>query len=151
MSHMVQNQKQSAVLSSEEGATHRRTPNPEAILRPARRRFTAKFKLELLEEIGRCVSAEERGAILRREGLYSSQICEWRKARGAGALSALSRKRGRRPTQSPQGKQVEQLEAENKRLKARLTEAETIIDIQKKVSEILGNKIHRTDQDEERS
>ncbi len=123
--------------------TPEQTPNPEAVIRSGRRRFTADYKLKMLKEIDQCSSVDESGAILRREGLYSSQICEWRKARTAGALSALSKKRGRHVKKSPQEVQIEQLKKETERLRSKLDEAEAIIDIQKKVSEILGNKIQR--------
>lgn len=154
--HIQEHENQSAPSATEEGrrptgvaegASRQSSPqsaksaNPEVIIRSARRRFTATYKLSILEEMDRAATGTERGAIMRREGLYSSQICEWRKARSNGALSALSKKRGAKPKHSPQDKQIELLKAENKRLQAKLAEAEAIVDIQKKVSEILGNKI----------
>ena len=156
MSQFTQKQENQVALSATEGGRRatgvaesaaRQSPkpaDPEAIIRPARRRFTAEYKLAILEEIDRCTTSTERGAIMRREGLYSSRISEWRKSRSAGALSALSKKRGRHPKRSPQEKQIELLKAENKHLQAKLAEAEAIVDIQKKVSEILGNKIRTT-------
>lgn len=125
-----------------------KAPNPEAVIRPARRRFTAKYKMELLDTYERCSTPEERGAFMRKEGIYSSQIANWRKARKAGSLGALSQKRGRTATSTPQDEQIAQLKAENQRLKDRLAEAETINDIQKKVSEILGNRIKTPDRSE---
>ena len=121
-----------------------KVPEPETVIRPARRRFTAAFKLSILDEIDRCQTSTERGAVMRREGLYSSQISEWRKSRSAGALSAFSKKLGRPLKRSPQEEQLELLKAENKRLQAKLDEAEMINDIQKKVSAILGIKIQKT-------
>lgn len=118
-------------------------PEPEAIVSPARRRLTAQYKLDILKEIDHCDSVDHVGALLRREGLYASQICRWRKARKSGALDALSKRRGRPIKKSPQEKQIEELKAETKRLQAKLEEAGAIIDIQKKVSEIFGNKIQR--------
>ena len=160
MSQFIQKQENQVALSATEGGRRptgvaesavRQPPtqssqpsDPEAIIRPARRRFTAEYKLAILEEIDRCRTSTERGAIMRREGLYSSRISEWRKSRSAGALSALSKKRGRHPKRSPQEEQIELLKAENKHLQAKLAEAEAIVDIQKKVSEILGNKIRTT-------
>jgi len=119
------------------------TPEPEAIVSPARRRLTAHYKLDILKEIDHCDSVDHVGALLRREGLYASQICRWRKARKSGALDALSKRRGRPIKKSAQEKQIEELKAETKRLQAKLEEAGAIIDIQKKVSEIFGNKIRK--------
>jgi len=118
-------------------------PDPEGRIRPSRRRLTAQYKLEILKEIDHSSSLDHVGAILRREGLYSSQVCTWRKARKSGALDALSKKRGRPIKKSPQEKQIEELKAKTKRLQAKLEEAAAIIDIQKKVSEIFGNKIQK--------
>ena len=115
-------------------------PNPELVVRPARRQFTAQYKLDVLNALDRA-SPEEHSAIMRREGLYSSRIHEWRKARSKGSLSALGAKRGRPVRLSPQEKQIEELKRENLRLKKNLSQAEAIIDIQKKVSEIFGKKI----------
>jgi len=78
------------------------------------------------------LSPEEHGAILRREGLYSSHLTEWRRERERGALEALERKRGRKPTRNPCSEEVEKLRRENAELKRRLEQAETIIDVQKK-------------------
>src|SRR5271154_3339563 len=83
-----------------------KTPNPEAVIRPARRRFSAKYKMEILDAYDRCTNPEERGSLMRREGLYSSQISNWRKARSSGSLSALSQKRGRPKTKTPQEEQI---------------------------------------------
>lgn len=128
-----------------------KAPNPEAVIRPARRRFSAKYKMEILDAYDRCATPEERGSLMRREGLYSSQISNWRKARSSGALSALSQKRGRPKTRTPQEEQIALLKAENQRLKDRLAEAEIINDIQKKVSALLGNRIKKPSQKEENS
>jgi len=135
----------------EDSSTPLATPNPEVIVRHAKRRFTAKYKMEILDAYDRCRSAEERGSLMRREGLYSSHLSNWRKARSVGALSALSQKRGRRQTRTPQDEQLALLKAENQRLQEQLSEAETIIDIQKKVSEILGNRIKRPNNNGESS
>ena len=120
------------------GPAMAKAPNPEAKFPERRRRFTAKYKLAILDAYDRCSTPEERGALLRREGIYTSNIAQWRRARKAGALGALAQKRGRPTTRTPQGQKIAQLEAENKRLQQRLDQAETIIEIQKKVSELLG-------------
>ena len=135
----------------ENSSTPLTTPNPEAIIRRARRRHTAKYKMEILDAYDRCATTEERGFLMRKEGLYSSHISYWRKARSEGALSALSQKRGRRQTRTPQDEQLTLLKAENQRLQEQLSEAETIIDIQKKVSEILGNRIKKPNNNGESS
>jgi transposase len=113
-------------------------PDPQVAAKPQRRRFTAEFKLEVLREADRCTELGSIGALLRRHGLYSSLLTTWRRERDQGALQQLERKRGRKSTRHPLDERVAQLEKENRRLQRRLHQAETIIDIQKKVAEILG-------------
>ena len=104
-----------------------------------RRRFSAEYKLRVLQEADACSEPGEIGALLRREGLYSSHLGVWRRQRDEGTLQGLSRKRGRKAKpKNPLLKKVAELERENARLKSRLMQAETIIDVQKKVSQILG-------------
>ena len=91
-------------------------PDPELVERPQRRRFTAEYKLRILREAEACSRPGEVGALLRREGLYSSILSEWRKQRDAGSLQALSRPRGR--------KAPHPLEAENAKLRRRAERAE---------------------------
>jgi transposase len=111
--------------------------------RPKRRHFSAKEKLAILKEVDACTEDGGIGAILRREGIYSSYLTEWRFQRDAGALSALSKKRGRKTTRSPLADENERLRREVSRLEQRLEQAETIIEVQKKVSEILGIPLKR--------
>jgi transposase len=113
-------------------------PDPQVAAKPQRRRFTAEFKLEVLREADRCTEPGSIGALLRRHGLYSSLLTTWRRERDQGALQQLERKRGRKSTRNPLDERVAQLEKENRKLHRRLHQAETIIDIQKKVAEILG-------------
>lgn len=115
-------------------------PNPEVPEKKPRRRFTAKYKLRILSEIDASTHPGDIGAILRREGLYYSNITTWRRQRREGALKGLSpKKRGRKKRQiSPESKRIAELEHENHRLTSKLKQAETIIDVQKKISEILG-------------
>ncbi len=122
------------------------TPNPEVDARPRRRRFTAEYKLSILEQADSCEPGEV-GALLRREGLYSSHLSEWRRARREGALGALSKKRGRKRTRrrDPVAKENERLRRENAKLRGRLEQAEVIIEVQRKVSEILGIPLKSTD------
>jgi transposase-like protein len=108
-------------------------PNPEVQERPKRRRLTAEYKLQILREADACTETGEIGALLRREGLYASQLTEWRRLRDQAMLG--SGKRGRKP--SPHERRIAELEHENKKLSHRLKQAELIISVQKKVSEIL--------------
>jgi transposase len=106
-------------------------PAPELVDRPVRRRFTAEYKLGILREAEACTRPGEVGALLRREGLYSSILSEWRKQRDAGSLQALSRPRGRKPPHP--------LEAENATLLKRAQRAETELQKARRVIEVQGN------------
>ena len=122
-------------------------PDPEVAERAARRRFTAEYKLRVLHEADACAGAGELGGFLRREGLYSSHLTTWRRQREQGTLAALSpKKRGRpAPPGSPLARRVAELEREKARLEGRLKQAETIIEVQKKISEILGIPLKTAD------
>ena len=111
-------------------------PDPEVPERPVRRRFSAEYKLDILAQID---AAEPGGigAILRREGLYSSHLVDWRRARDRGALEALARPSGR-PKPNPLAGENDRLTRQNTRLEQRLATAERIIEIQSKVSALLG-------------
>ena len=115
-------------------------PDPEVLEKPVRRQFTAAYKLEMVEAADRCSELGQIGALLRREGLYSSQLSTWRNQRQQGQLQALSdNKRGRKATiPHPVQKELEQLRRENQRLRHTLQQAELIIDIQKKASQLMG-------------
>lgn len=115
-------------------------PDPEVLEKPARRRFTAAYKLAILGEADACSKPGEVGALLRREGLYSSHLTGWRKQRDQGSLQALApAKRGRKPkAKNPLADEVARLERENGKLRKRLEQAEMIVDFQKKVSDLLG-------------
>jgi transposase-like protein len=113
--------------------------DPEVVERAARRRFTPQYKLKILREAERCPTPGEVGALLRREGLYSSNLSAWRKQREAGALALMSAtKRGRQPKLSAQDKELARLRQELERLRKKLGQAEKIIEVQKKLSEVLG-------------
>lgn len=103
-----------------------------------RRRFTAKYKLLIVERADQCKKPGEVGALLRKEGLYSSQLGVWRKQRDKGALSGLRRKRGRRSTKSPLVDENQKLRQRVEDLQRQLKKAEIIIDVQKKLSEMLS-------------
>jgi transposase-like protein len=115
-------------------------PDPEVPEKKTRRRFTSKYKMQILAEIDACTLPGDIGAILRREGLYSSNISKWRQQCQDGARKGLApKKRGRKKQEiSPMAKRIEELERENKRLAGKLKQAETIIDVQKKISEVFG-------------
>jgi transposase len=108
--------------------------------RPHRRTFTAADKLRILADVDRAASAGGIGAVLRREGLYSSSLGEWRRLRDAGAFGALTpvRRGPKVDKTNPLTAKVALLEKDNARLLLRLTRAEAIIGIQKKVAELLG-------------
>src|SRR5664279_4599411 len=115
--------------------------SPELVLRPHRRSFTAKEKLRILGEADRAAGVPGGiGAIVRREGLYSSALTDWRRQRAAGAFEALSPvKRGPKvAAPNPLAAEHAQLQRDNLRLKQRLERAEAIIEIQKKVAVLLG-------------
>jgi len=115
-------------------------PDPEVPEKKPRRKFTAKYKLRILAEADTCIRPGQLGALLRREGLYSSYITTWRRQRAKGILQAMApQKRGRKQKQiNPLAKKVAQLEGENLRLQQKLKKAELLIEAQKKMSEILG-------------
>ena len=118
----------------------REIPNPEVPEKPVRRRFTAEYKLRILAEADRCTAAGQLGELLRREGLYSSHVSTWRRQRDEGMLAGLTpKRRGRKAKpKHPLSDENERLRRENQRLKDQLRQAELIIDVQKKVSEILA-------------
>jgi len=122
-------------------------PDPEVPEKPERRKFTAEYKLRILAEAEACETPGEVGALLRREGLYSSHLSRWRSRQRAGALGALTpKKRGPEPDQSvPFKKRINDLERENAQLRKKLAQAETIIDVQKKVSGLLGMPMEKDD------
>ena len=115
-------------------------PDPEVLEKKPRRHFTAAYKLRILQEYESCRESGEIGALLRREGLYHSNISTWHRQRDRGALQGLTpRKRGRKAKKpDPMAQKVARLERENRQLTKKLRQAETIIEVQKKISEILG-------------
>ena len=111
----------------------------EVIARPVRRRFTAEYKLRILQEADRCAPGE-LGALLRRDGLYSSNLSKWRRQRQAGQLAGLKpRKRGRKV--DAQAQELARLEREKARLQAQLERAELIMEAQKKLLVLLNQEI----------
>ncbi len=114
------------------------TPDPEVRAIAKRRQFSAAYKLSLLAEADRLTEPGAVGALLRREGLYSSHLSVWRREREVGALDALSRRRGRKAKLTAEQKRVAVLEAHNTRLERELSQARLIIDVQKKLCTLLG-------------
>lgn len=114
-----------------------RAPDPEVVAKPKRRRFTAEYRLKILRQADACKAPGELGALLRREGLYSSLLSTWRRQREQGALVVLgARKRGPKP--KAVDPRVKEQEKQIARLQRKLKQAEMIIEVQKKVHEILG-------------
>jgi transposase-like protein len=106
--------------------------------RPRRRKFSAEYKLRVVREADRCTKAGEVGSLLRREGLYSSHLSEWRKQREAGALVALTKKRGR-PATDPRDAKIANLRGRLERTEAELEKARRVIQVQGNVSALLGD------------
>jgi transposase-like protein len=125
-----------------------RVPDPEVVPKAKRRQFTAKYKMRILEEADRCKERGQIGELLRREGLYSSLLTNWRQQRALGQLQGLApKKRGRKP-QDPAAAELAQLRRENERLRVQLEQAEIIIDVQKKLSQLLGLTTDESDETE---
>ena len=120
-------------------------PDPEVVPQAKRRIFSAAYKLRTLEEADRCRQRGQIGALLRREGLYSSHLTTWRRQRAAGQLSGLSPKRGRKKDE--QAAEIAALHRQNERLQAQLKQAELIITAQKKLAQALEQTLSR-DEDE---
>ena len=124
------------------------TSEVEVTAKPTRRRYTAEYKHKILREVETCTRSGEMGALLRREGLYSSNLTVWRKQRERRELEGLSqKKRGPLPKEkNPLTAKVATLERENQRLRARSERAEGLVELQKKVSEILGIELKHNEE-----
>lgn len=122
-------------------------PEVEVLARAERRRFTAEYKRRILREAAACAKPGEIGALLRREGLYTSHLSAWRQAKERGELAGLAPKKhgpqARRP--DPRDKRIAELERKNRRLQARVERAEALLEVQKKVSELLGIELPRNE------
>ena len=124
-------QEQQNGKSTEEGT------KTEVVVKARRRQHPAEYKLRILHEIDECKGSGEVGALLRREGLYSSLVSKWREQRERGSLTGLSGHR-RGPKVDANAAELARLQRENKRLQEKLERAELIIDVQKKVARLLG-------------
>jgi len=112
----------------------------EVVAKAKRRQYTAEYKLRILREVRACKGSGEIGALLRREGLYSSLVSKWRRQSERDSLKGFAaQKRG--PKVDPLADELTRLQRENERLRERLKRAELIIDVQKKVSQMLGGPV----------
>lgn len=129
------------------GSASASRPDPEVVAKPKRRTYTAEYKQRILEEA--VVAAATRGglgALLRREGLYSSLLTYWRRERAQGIQEALTpRKRGRKSQRNPLEEENQKLRRQNARLTEDLRKANLIIEVQKKVAALLGNPLPDVD------
>lgn len=119
-------------------------PDPEVVPKAKRRKFTAEYKLRIVKEADTCTEPGQVGALLRREGLYSSHLSEWRQLRKEGQLQALSAKKRGRKSQDPSVAELAELRRENQSLHTRLEQAQIIIDVQKKLSQLFGLSMDKT-------
>jgi transposase-like protein len=120
-------------------------PSAEVVERAKRRQYTAEYKQRILREADAAMASGEAGALgalLRREGLYSSHLTSWRGQRDRGELAGLTpKKRGRKPSRNPMASEVERLQRQVARLEGDLEKARIVIAVQKKVAALLGNPI----------
>ena len=126
-------------------------PDPEVVAKAKRRTFTAEYKQRILQEAESAAAAPGGvGALLRREGLYTSHLVYWRRERQAGVLEALKpRKRGRSSQRNPLAEENQKLHRQVGQLTEKLRKAELIIDVQKKVAALLGHPLPETDPEEQ--
>ena len=120
----------------------------EVVAKAKRRQHPAEYKLRILREIDECKGSGEVGALLRREGLYSSLVSKWREQREQGSLTGLSGHR-RGPKVDPNAVELARLQRENQRLQEKLERAELIIEVQKKVARLLGVPLEDNNLNEE--
>jgi transposase len=113
-------------------------PDPEVRAVAKRRQFTAAYKLSVLEEADRGSSPGAIGALLRREGLYSSHLTAWRREREAGSLAALGARRGRKAKLTAEQRRIAELQSRCAQLERELSQARTIVEVQKKLCTLLG-------------
>src|SRR5437773_9764713 len=143
-------QRSAAAAKAGADAVTRTRPDPEVVAKPKRRTYTAEYKQRILQE-AEVVAATRGGlgALLRREGLYSSLLAYWRRERAQGVLEALTpQKRGPKSKRNPLEEENQKLRRQNARLSEDLRKAHIIIDVQKKVAALLGNPIPEQDPEE---
>jgi len=143
----VQGGGENEMSENSNGSVKELMPNTEVVAKAKRKRFTAAEKLRILREVEACHGSGEIGALLRREGIYSSYLTTWRKQRELGELDGLSpHKRGPKP--NPEAIELAKLRREHERLQERMRRAELIIDVQKKVARMLGETIETSELDD---
>ena len=117
-------------------------PEVEVAAKATRRRFTVEYKRKIVRDADGCKTPGAVGALLRREGLYSSHLTTWRAARDRGELTGAPRKRGPAPQGSdPRDKKIAELERETVRWRKRAERAEALVEVQKKVAALLGTPL----------
>jgi transposase len=117
-------------------------PEIEVVAKATRRRFTLEYKRRIVREADGCKTPGAVGALLRREGLYSSHLATWRAARDRGELVGLEKKRGPTPQiADPRDKKIAELERETARWRKRAERAETLVEVQKKLAALLGTPL----------
>jgi len=126
------------------GLAEAQSADPEVTPKAKRRSFSAAYKKSILAEVEAAAGTGSIGEILRREGIYSSTLTNWRKERDAAVNDAFSRKRGPEPKRNPLAGEIEKLRRRNQRLEEELRKAELIIDVQKKVAMLLGRPLPPT-------
>jgi transposase-like protein len=132
---------------SQNGTQTTTLPDPEVRPKAQRRQFTAEYKKRVLDEADACTTPSQRGALVRREGLYSSHLTTWRRQRAHGILDGLAPKK-RGVKSDPLALENTQLRGEIQRLEQQLQRAETIIEVQKKLSQLLSGPTAASRQDE---
>lgn len=113
-------------------------PDPEVPAKPERRQFSKNYKLRILQQWDRCAQPGEKAALLRREGLYSQTVANWLKQRQKGNLKATSKPVNTSGFTPAEKQKLMRLELENEKLKSKLVHAERIIDLQKKIAELMN-------------
>jgi transposase len=143
-------QRSAAAAKPVAGSRSASPPDSEVLAKPKRRTFTAEYKLRILTEAEAAAATPGGvGALLRREGLYSSLLAYWRRERANGILEALTpQKRGPKSKRNPLEEENQKLRRQNARLTEDLRKAQIIIDVQKKVAALLGNPIPEQDPEE---
>jgi len=135
----TQGARRATEVSPAGGAESASRISSEVLEKSARRRFTAEYKQRILTEADSCTEPGDIGKLLRREGLYSSHLSTWRARREQAVHEGLSKRRGRKAQdKNPLAEENARLQRDIKRLQKRLTQAETIIEVQKKLSQLLG-------------
>jgi transposase-like protein len=135
-------------MSQEQNGKSEEGTKTEVVVKAKRRQHSAEYKLRILREVDECKGSGEVGALLRREGLYSSLVSKWREQRERGSLTGLSGHR-RGPKVDANAVELARLQRENKRLQEKLQRAELIIDVQKKVARLLGVPLEDSNLNEE--